>query len=453
MAAYFVSQSGSNTAPYDTWAKAATSLATALAAATGTTDVVVLDAGNPPTVDKEVTVDTTYTFAASSVLLVCSTNSGTATITPTTMGTSQWIGNSTTNRTITFASAVARRNTIYGLTIRTAGATTDSIVCNNTSGSYIHYINSYLWSGNTVSTARITLGPLTAGAQNAVRFDNCVFRFANTGQGIGVSAGAAEFYNCTLSSAGSIPTTLFLSISTAGGNRLDCEGCDWSALGSGTIFGEFSGGVLRATMTRCKLGANFVALAAQLELLAGATLFLSDCDSGDVHGLFGYYNGLGSVVTDSTITYTGSPVGRSWKIVTNANTNGINPFYTPYVDWYQTGTSSITPRFEILRDGSTTAYTNAEVWAEWQAKVTTGSVISTAYNDRQSWAAFASGTAGASQDAGAGLSAWTGESGTAWSGKIDTGAAITPAEVGEIRGRIAVAASSTTVYVDPYIRT
>ena len=66
---------------------------------------------------------------------------------------------------------------------------------------------------------------------------------------------------------------------------------------------------------------------------------------------------------------------------------------------------------------------------------------------------YALGTSSTAQANGAGLGSWTGENATAWSGKIDSGSAVTPAEVGALRGRICVAATSATVYIDPQIRT
>ena len=47
---------------------------------------------------------------------------------------------------------------------------------------------------------------------------------------------------------------------------------------------------------------------------------------------------------------------------------------------------------------------------------------------------------------------WTGENAAAWFGKLDSGAAITPAEIGHIRARVCVGEPSITVYVDPQIR-
>ena len=51
MATYFISNGGSNTSPYDTWAKAATTIQTALTAASTDGDIVVLQYNNIPTTD------------------------------------------------------------------------------------------------------------------------------------------------------------------------------------------------------------------------------------------------------------------------------------------------------------------------------------------------------------------------------------------------------------------
>jgi len=120
---------------------------------------------------------------------------------------------------------------------------------------------------------------------------------------------------------------------------------------------------------------------------------------------------------------------------------------------FNTGTSAITPRLELLRDGTVTPYTTAQVWGEFLAKTTAGSTQSTDYDDAQELSDFLSGATAANQAAGAGTGSWTGASGTAWSGKVDSGAPITPAELGYLSARVNVAIPSTTLYVDPQIRT
>jgi hypothetical protein len=178
-----------------------------------------------------------------------------------------------------------------------------------------------------------------------------------------------------------------------------------------------------------------------------------------VHGIFGYYDALGSVVSDTGIYYSTAPDSvqdgatakkQSWKITTTANCSAMAPFITPWIPYYNSATSAITPYIECLRDGNATAWTSAEVWAEFGVKTTTGGTQASFPTD---WAGIAA--SGSAQADGAGLGSWTGEAGTAKSFKCDSGSSVTPAEVGDISGRIcvAVASISGTLYVDPQVRT
>jgi hypothetical protein len=203
---------------------------------------------------------------------------------------------------------------------------------------------------------------------------------------------------------------------------------------------------------RCKLGSGVTILASQTSNphLGSPEAWLLDCASGDTHGIFGYYNALGSLITEGTIKYTGGAAGQSWKIVTNSNATPHSPFVTPWVTYHNTTLSSITPRFEILRNDSTTAYRDDQVYAEFEAKTTSNSTLGTFYSDAPSLVNRLT-AGGSAQATGAGLSAWENESGTAWSGKCDSGSAFTPAENGHISGRLVVT-GALTVYMDPQVR-
>jgi len=61
-------------------------------------------------------------------------------------------------------------------------------------------------------------------------------------------------------------------------------------------------------------------------------------------------------------------------------------------------------------------------------------------------------TAAADQEDGVGLSGWTGEAGSAWSGKLSSPSSFTPAEIGDLMARIVVGKASATVYADPAVR-
>jgi hypothetical protein len=103
-------------------------------------------------------------------------------------------------------------------------------------------------------------------------------------------------------------------------------------------------------------------------------------------------------------------------------------------------TTSVTPRREVLRKDSTTAFTDAEVYADFSVLVTSGSVVPTVVSD-----GVVVGASGTAQPTGAGTGAWTNPGGTAWSGKLETPTALTPI-AGRLRSRITVTVPSQTLY-------
>lgn len=441
MANYFVSSTGSNTSPYDTWAKAATALSSAVSAASSSGDQIIIDASSPPA---DISANTTYTFL-NNISIIASTNSGTSTITPTAMGASTWIGSSSASYSLTLAGAY--KIYLYGITLRTAGSSIAAISVGVTDNCDFELDTCYLWGGTTYAFGTgVNIGGGGFGGNSHVRLRNCTIRFGHASH-YALLGNRVEMYGCTLSSAGSVPTNLFKS---ANGLSSACSvGCDWSYVGSGNLVDGSPNSSPTYTFSRCKLGSGYVMLGSSTPAnMGGAEVYVWDCASGDTHGLMGYANAFGSVVSDSGITYSAGATANSWKIVTTAAASLTHPFKTPWLHGYWTGTSAITPRFEILRDGSTTAYKDDEVWANFLAKVTSGSTAATEYNDRVAVA----GT-GASQASGAGLGSWAGESGTAWSGKVDSGSSLTPAEVGTLSGRVCVGAASATVYMHPEILT
>jgi len=188
--------------------------------------------------------------------------------------------------------------------------------------------------------------------------------------------------------------------------------------------------------------------------MSSCHVWVYNSGTGDNHYLFGYHNALGSITAitgkyaSGGAKYDGTN-GVSWQIDTTASASYLTPFFTPWIDLYHSGTSAITPKLEILRDGSATAYDNDEVWAEFSYQGTSGSTKATIVDDRMALA----GTPAAQTTGDLGAGGWTGEGGTAWFGKLHTASTITPAEIGMLRARVCVGVASSTVYVDPYIRT
>lgn len=446
MATYFVANGGSGSAP-TTWSGAYGTLAAALAAATTNGDIVVIQYNSVPSADAELSADTTFTISAN-ISIISASNDGGSAYTPTPMGTANWIGNSTTNRAIIIAGSDTTTY-IYGITLRTSGSTTDNISLTNSQGQTAIYDNCYIWCGNTNTGAVINLGGSSA---TVLRCINTTFRFGNTSQNIVPTNGNAYFIGCSISTSGSSPGILIDSTSTSGAS-LEFNGCDLSFV-TGALVGDIPAAV-DIVFDRCKLGNGVTVLSSQVSnpTLASPQVWISDSAFGDVHMVMGYYNALGSVVSDTGIYFTSNNTDNtSWKITTTSLATNKQPFYTPYIDLYYTGTSAITPYLEVLRDGSTTAYKDSEIWAEFSGKTTSGQPQSTMYSDISSVYNYVT-NGGSNQATGAGAGNWTGESGTIWSGKLDSGSSFTPAEVGNIRVRIGVTVntSSTPLYVHPEI--
>jgi hypothetical protein len=281
-------------------------------------------------------------------------------------------------------------------------------------------------------------------------------KFGATGQKIYIGAGHLDITALSIDGAGSAPTTLFQP-QTMGVSRFRCSASDLSGKSWTNLF-SFSAtpsvGVF--VFAQCKFPSGWNTITGTRPNSDGSVeLYILDCHSGDTHSQFEYHNSLGSLVSDTGVYYTTGAAAQSWKITTQSTVTVHNPFYTPWVPFYNTSTSSTTPRFEILRSGAaggeddSVAYDDDEVWAEFQAKVSTGSTKSTLYTDK-----MATNGTPAAQATGDGLASWSGEGAQAWSGKCDSGTSFTPAEVGDISGRIGVGLASIagTLYVDPEIR-
>lgn len=453
MADYFVASGGSNTAPYDTWAKAATSLQTALTAATATGDRVILQYNGVPSGDAEVSVDTTYTFGGNVSLICASADDANTAFTPTKMGTANWVGNSTTNRSITLAGAFAVY--VYGLTVRTAGSSADDIIASGTAGSDYTLEGCYLWSGNTNTGSRIVFGSSTGTNECAVSLIDTEIRFGATAQGLNPRAVRLKCAGVSISASGSTPTYLIPSIDGLN-HALEFDGCDLSNCGT-ALFNNNTGGHRTAVLRQCKIPATLVAAQttygnkSQIEVLA------LDCSDGDNHYQMIYNNGIGELIVDTGVyitsdgaAYNAANARASWKITTTANASFANPFITPWIAVHNESTS-LTPYVEALRKGSTTKYKESELWSDWMykdtANVTTGSI------DRSDRGGIKAST---TDQAASSLTAadWTGEDATNNAFMKLSPGTITPTEIGDLCVRICVGkASVTDIYIDPKIRT
>jgi hypothetical protein len=253
-----------------------------------------------------------------------------------------------------------------------------------------------------------------------------------------------------------VPTTLFTPGATSYNPKPRFIGCDFTSV-TDTVVGSFDHYAL-FEFDRCSFASGAVILASQVSnpTQASAAVFASDCIFGSTVVGLAFYNAIGQAVSVTGTRFTSGAAGVSWEVATTSNAGRANVFETPWVDWYNAGTSAITPYIECLRnDGTATAYSDQQVWAEFSFKNTSSSPLASGYvSDRDGLVDFAQGTNSSAQAAGAGTGSWTiASSNSPASFKCDSGGSITPTQAGYIRGRIVVAQPSITVYVDPQIRT
>jgi hypothetical protein len=440
MANLYVKSTGSATAPYDTWAKAATNPATAVnAAAAGDTVYIHQE-------DFTIGTDTTWTLAgtvSNPVRVICSNDA--VNEPPQTLGTSKYTQNANA-----WDLTVNGIGYIYGFSFEQTGVTANAPLLNliATDDDFIVWENGGYSITSTSSTAKITIGAVGENSSKMIFKDFSVTMGA-AGQSITVYQ-PVEWYGGSITSTAN-PTSMFVIAGRSG--SITVEGVDFSGLPGGTIIAPASqlvnGYIL---LKNCKLSSSASTIGSYTGINQGE-VDIFNCSTGDQHYKFENYNYLGSLLIDTGIyandgaSYDGTNK-CSWKITTTSYTSYANPYISPWVEKYHSGTSAITPYFEILRDGSTTAYQDDEVWGEWSYQGTASSTKASFTNDRRT----VLGTP-ANQAAGVGLSGWTGEAASAWSGKLAPGSTITPAEIGMLMGRVYVGEPSITVYVDPKIRT
>ncbi len=436
MADLYVASTGSNTAPYDTWAKAATTPLTATAAAAAG-DTIYQHAET-----FVITVDNVYVLAAG-VRWICTNDK--ANEPPQTLSTAGMIdGSATSSVDIAVQGGPAY---IYGLQFKSGSPGTTSTLAFANSDFDSITLDSCLFHVSGSGGGSYCLFGATSTVRTECRLINCAAKFGTSSQGIYIGGRVWFEGGVYPDPTGAVPTALFESTIRATG--FWATGVDFSNQTSGTMFAAIAAGVSPTfILSQCKLGA--ATLSAAL-IVAGSETYLYDCSSSDTHYKFAHYNYLGST-TGSTSIYANDGAEynlagdkTSWVVAGNANTSRGAPYYSPWFSRYNEATAAITPGIEVLRDGSASAFTDIEVWSEWMLKTAGGSPLATLYSDYGG--RLSSGT---NQGAGVGLSGWTGESGTAWSGRLEC-PSVTPAEIGHISARVVVA-GNYTVYVDPRIR-
>lgn len=225
-ATYYVSPSGSNASPYDTWAKAATNIATALNAATASGDIIEIDGGTSGIT--YAVIDTSYdgvTFRGSSE----PGHNGQVTIDGVTSNALLL------DKTTTFERLKFKTTTAYTINAVATGIFNDCIIGDALSPKnlYTPTANTFSLTFNRCSIYKKPDGNLLVSLSQATvttKFNNCFFY--DIQDTASITAGNAQFNNCMfignrkhslITTSGTGAPVVAINNSVFTGNYLDNE--------------------------------------------------------------------------------------------------------------------------------------------------------------------------------------------------------------------------------------
>ena len=441
MTTYFVDNAGSNTAPYDTEAKAATTLATVAAVPWVSGDVVKIASTHTETADAAIS----YTFPTTIGLRIYSVTfngSGTGGL-----AAGATINKGTGSQALNFVGGFAE---IVGVTF--VGGTANNSVCKIglVSGSLptgIVFDGCTLSNPSVHTAAQLTICTTASSANDdvLVRLVDCTLSNGAV-KGIAVNGGRTQIENLTL--AGTAPTTLFTfgsSLSCASTVLItasDLDNLAWTNFANATAATQ---AVLVAS--QCTMRSGFAVTTGTFNGPGGLDVILQDCDSGDNHYTYLRSNYAGTIVASNAI-YADASDGTnsvSWLMASSANASFYFPLVSPSIAQWNSGTSAVTSTVEVTNDGTT--FKDNELWQETLAKVTTTFPLGTWNRGDRAADVLAAGANQATS-----TKSWTGTGGFTSEVKQKlVSTSFTPAEVGPIATVVKLAKASASVYVSPKV--
>lgn len=362
MTDYYVSAAGSNTSPYDTWAKAATTIEAAEALTTNGDRVFV----SHTFVDTGTTIQFLTQGAQVSYYSVDNTGSPEPPTSVTRGATIQTADGSNINL-LGFLS-------FFGFDFISgnapAGATTNNInigTTANTNGHYLYFEDCTFELLTNASNQRIFVG-LSGSFFNQsprVTMIDPRFGFNSTGQFISLRELDLTIHG---SGSGSIiksttkPSVLFAA-ATSASTRVYCEGADMSDLDAIISVSAIN---CAYTIKNCRLKTGG-SLTTGTWKKNGTEVVADNCDDGATNYSFRRESYVGTVIDETTIKRTAGAsngtTGLSWHMADNGLAEFSNPLVSPPIALWVGVTGSKTFTLEILHD-SLTNLQNDQVWLE-----------------------------------------------------------------------------------------
>lgn len=430
MADIFCDDGGSNTAPHETWAKAATTFGTAVSASSAGDDIILgHDHSETPS------ANTTYTFpgtpASPNRVISATSTAGGSTI------TYNKADNIQIDLTLGFDLTWNGTVQSYGISLRVGdNLTMQSSVSKMIFDDSIIELDS--------AAALFLIGVSTA--KNSLNFKNTDVNFSGGGTGAGFFCDQITDFNWkggVLSWTGTQPTALFDGLGRA--DYIHIAGVDLSSITSALIDVSDDSNI-HVELHHCLLNSSVALTTGTINNIDTRILMLG-CDDTTGNDLYRleYVDFWGSTVHDDAIFLNASDGTQaiSWKMVSTANAAEFSePTKSPPIYAWVDATGSTTFTVSFVWD-SASDLQDDEVWLEIEFLEASADTDSAFADDRM---ADITATP-ADQDNNA--ESWTGTGGFSNENTQEVAVTATVNRVGPVIARVCLAKPSTTIYVDP----
>jgi len=432
MANIFVNDDGSNTSPYETWAKAATAMATAVTAA-GSGDDIIIGSDHTETINSVL-----YTFATAGETrnrVISSTVGAGSAIVYNKADNAQVITNNVQNL------GIAGHVDFYGIQFQSGNdfqmITTPSYITFDDSIIDVNGFNDDLALGQT-SGGQVSIHLRNTDVRFSAATGDNSRRISNHGATFVWEGGAISWTNTQ-------PVKLFDSMDRS--LQIHLAGVDLSAITT-VLFDIADVADINTEFHQCLLNSG-VALTTGTIGSQGTRLLFSGCDDTTGNDLYrlDLIDFWGSTVHDDVIFRdSGASDGTtniSWKMISTANAAEFNaPTKSPPIYAWVDATGSTTFTVHLNWDNATDL-DNDEVWLEIEFLEASADTDSAFADDRMADVTATPAAQATSTEA------WTGTSGFTNENKQQLDVVVTVNRVGPVIARVCLAKPSTTIYADP----
>jgi hypothetical protein len=433
MADIHLSTTGSNTSPYDTWAKAATSWATAVAGMVAGDRLLADSSFNNSAAGLSISMPGT---PSNPNKILSGTPAVTSGLSALAVGAKFLSSTSTC--------ALSGSYYAYGLVVETV-SNTSAAFCALVAG-HTAILESCTFKNSVVNAnMNYTFGSNAAGAATEVRLKNPIFRFGYSSQLVLIN-GVVNIQGGSLESGTAVVNKVF-TIGNIRAGHLTVIGFDFTNAGAAAdLVSQYMAGCV-GLFSDIKLPTSWTGSYINGTLSPGSHVEFYCADNAATNYRFSINDYMGTAREDSAIYLTGSTTDGaaiSDKIETTANVAYPMCFKSRWLYAYDAGAGSAkTATVQCARDGSATKYDNDEVWLEVECLGTTGTPLGV-FSDGAMSDVLATPAALAT-----GAGSWTGLGGT--NCKMDLTASYTPRNAGYVRARVCMAVPSAILYYDPVV--